>query len=283
MTYFGFLALFLLPPLFLLLVVSWQDHRIGREVPPNFRTWSPRVVILAHIVVAVLYTTPWDNYLVATRVWWYDPDLVTGILIGWVPIEEYTFFVLQTLLSGLWIVYLMRHTQLWHNPFYENVSQNRKQRGRWMVFALLFLIWIVSIGLLTFGQKSSAYLALELGWALPPILFQIWFGGDILWRYRRLVTVGIAVPTIYLCLGDAIAIGAGTWTISPTQSTGLMVGNLPIEEILFFLITNTLVVFGMVLVMAKESRNRAPRQLIDWLDRLLQPTPPMIQSQRTAN
>ena len=52
-------------------------------------------------MVAVLYTTPWDNYLVATGVWWYDPHLVAGLVLGWVPIEEYTFFILQTLAMGL--------------------------------------------------------------------------------------------------------------------------------------------------------------------------------------
>ena len=30
-------------------------------------------------MIAVVYTTHWDNYLVATRVWWYDPALVSGI------------------------------------------------------------------------------------------------------------------------------------------------------------------------------------------------------------
>jgi lycopene cyclase domain-containing protein len=59
-----------------------------------------------HVVIALVYTTPWDNYLVATNVWWYDPELVTGIVIGWVPIEEYTFFILQPILGGLWIFFL---------------------------------------------------------------------------------------------------------------------------------------------------------------------------------
>ena len=65
--------------------------------------------ILAHIIAAVVWTTPWDNYLVATGVWYYNPDLVTGVTLGWVPIEEYTFFILQTLLTGLWVLWLARH------------------------------------------------------------------------------------------------------------------------------------------------------------------------------
>ena len=60
------------------------------------------------VLIAVAYTTPWDNYLVATNVWWYDESLVTGLKLGWVPIEEYTFFVLQTLMTGLWTLAVMQ-------------------------------------------------------------------------------------------------------------------------------------------------------------------------------
>ena len=60
-----------------------------------------RVAALLMIsLVAVLYTTIWDNYLVSNRIWWYDPNLVTGITLGWVPIEEYLFFILETFLVG---------------------------------------------------------------------------------------------------------------------------------------------------------------------------------------
>jgi len=62
--------------------------------------------MLALIGLSVLYTTPWDNYLVATRVWYYDPALVLNAIIGYVPIEEYTFFILQTILTGLFTLWL---------------------------------------------------------------------------------------------------------------------------------------------------------------------------------
>ena len=66
-----------------------------------------------HVLLAVVYTTPWDNYLVATGVWYYDPQLVSGIVLGWVPIEEYTFFVLQTILTSLVLLFVARR---WHGP-----------------------------------------------------------------------------------------------------------------------------------------------------------------------
>jgi lycopene cyclase domain-containing protein len=62
--------------------------------------------LLGLAVVAVVYTTPWDNYLVATGVWYYDPRLVLNFIIGHVPIEEYAFFVAQTFLTGLFGLWL---------------------------------------------------------------------------------------------------------------------------------------------------------------------------------
>ena len=109
MTYFGFLLRFLFIPVVLLLVWAWRDARRGRQVAPVWRSWSAVSALLLHVLIAVLYTTPWDNYLVATRVWWYDPALVTGIVIGWVPIEEYTFFIMQPILAGVWLLTLLRY------------------------------------------------------------------------------------------------------------------------------------------------------------------------------
>ena len=62
MTYFGFLARFLLPPLAILIALTWWDRRRGRPQPAALNAWPPLAVIAAHVVVAVLYTTPWDNY-----------------------------------------------------------------------------------------------------------------------------------------------------------------------------------------------------------------------------
>jgi lycopene cyclase domain-containing protein len=88
-------------------------------------------------------------------------------------------------------------------------------------------------------------------------MLQLFFGADILWRYRRAVLVGMFGPTIYLAAADALAIGAGIWTINPAQSLHLLIGGvLPVEEFIFFLLTNTLIVFGVTLSIAPESRQR---------------------------
>ncbi len=249
MTYLGFLAIFLGLPLLALVLLTARDARRHREWFTGYAGRLAAVALLAHIAIAVVYTTPWDNYLVATGVWWYDPARVVGVTLGWVPLEEYLFFVLQTLVSGLLLFALARRLP---------VGTVRNARA-WRVLSLLAVasVWVVSADILASGWQPGTYLGLELVWALPPIALQLAVGADILWAQRRRVLAALLGLTLYLCAADALAIGAGVWTIDPAQSLDLRVGGvLPVEEIIFFLLTNTLVVFGLTLTVAPETRAR---------------------------
>lgn len=106
-----------------------------------------------------------------------------------------------------------------------------------------------------FGHAT--YLVLELGWALPVILLQIALGWRELWAHRTAWFGATAASTVYLCLADRLAIGDGIWHIAPDRSTGILIGGLPLEEAVFFLLTNLLVVQAMLLFMAPSMRARA--------------------------
>jgi lycopene cyclase domain-containing protein len=244
MTYFGFLIRFIGIPLVMLAVLTWWDFRQGRREPAALRRQPGWLAIALHIIAAVVWTTPWDNYLVATGVWYYDPALVTGITLGWVPIEEYTFFVVQTLLTGMWLLWLAR--RLRPSP----VPAPARPRLRVVAVGAAGIIWLAAVGLGLSQWAPGTYLALEVGWLLPPIILQLAVGADLLWHHRRLVLPALIVPWLYLSAADFLAIGWGTWTIAPSRSTGIMIGGvLPVEEVLFFLLTNMLIVFGMTLFM----------------------------------
>ena len=255
MTYFGFLLLFIGPPLAVLAALNWRARH--QPFPARLHAFQPLSVILAHVLVALIYTTPWDNYLVATNVWWYDPALVTGLTLGWVPIEEYTFFIVQTLMTGLWLLWLARKVLT-------NQGEIRSRPAlRWGATLILGIFWLASAIILAAGWQPGTYLALILVWALPPIMLQTAFGADLLWGYRRLVLPGFIVPALYLSLADTFAIRAGTWTIDPAQTTGLhFPGGLPLEEFVFFLVTNLLISFGTTLVLARESQERVSPQVL---------------------
>jgi lycopene cyclase domain-containing protein len=254
MTYFGFLLRFLIVPILILLGVLVWDRRRGRDTAVSLQSWPLWSAIGLHVLIALLYTTPWDNYLVATRVWWYDPALVTGITLGWVPIEEYTFFILQPILGGLWLAFLARRLKPISRDSELPITDHRLQV--WSV-ALLGVVWLVTAVILIVDWNPGTYLALELVWALPPIALQLGFGADILWRHRRLVFLSIVPLTLYLSFADALAINWGTWTIDPAQSLNIYLGGvLPIEEFIFFLLTNVLITFGITLVLAEASHRR---------------------------
>ena len=113
------------------------------------------------------------------------------------------------------------------------------------------IIWLGAVAIWLAGWQPGTYLGLELGWMLPPIILQLAVGADVLWHQRRLVAPALLPPMLYLVVADALAIGSGTWTIAPAQSTGVMLGGvLPLEELIFFGLTNVLIVFGMMLFLA---------------------------------
>lgn len=265
MTYFSFLLRFLVIPIFLFLVVTYWDGKANKQIRGFRAGRAVWVAIGIHILLAVVYTTPWDNYLVATGVWYYNPELVTGLVIGYVPIEEYTFFVLETILAGLWWWFLAHRL----SPPPKEFTSNRIPV--YLSTSLLAILWFASTYLFFFGAEEWTYLSIILFWALPPILLQVLFGADILWHYRKLVIWSILVPSLYLSLTDILALTDTTWSISPTQTTGILFfGILPLEEVLFFFITNVLIAFGVTLLLANVSQERLAeirKQFQAWKER----------------
>lgn len=250
MTYFGFLLRYLVLPLGALLVALGWVRRDGRRLPDRLQGGSPLAAIALTAAIAVAYTTPWDNYLVASGVWDYDPGLVAGVILGYVPLEEYLFFVLQTALTGLVLVLLgHRASQL---------AALARWAGRARIGASLAIggLWLWACLALGVDGSNTRYLALLLAWGLPPIALQMAFGADLLWQERRLVIPALLLPTAFLTLADLTAVSAGTWAFNPDLILGLSLGPLPLEEIAFFLVTNTLIVFSTTLLVSKTSRAR---------------------------
>jgi lycopene cyclase domain-containing protein len=268
MTYFGFLFRFLLIPILVFLAITYWDNKNNRQIRGFRNGRAVWIAIAVHIALAVIYTTPWDNYLVATGVWFYNPSLVTGKLIGYVPIEEYTFFVLETILSGLWWWFLARRLTPLLMGEGPGARENFKPNKRlvYLSACVLVFLWLIFTYLFFFGAPRWTYLSITLFWALPAILPQLLFGADILWHYRKLVCWGIFIPAMYLSLMDIVALSDTTWSISKAQTTGILFfGILPLEEVVFFFITNVLIINGMTLLLANLSQERfvAMKQTIE--------------------
>lgn len=251
MTYFVFLLRFLVIPIFIFLVFTYFDNKKNKPMLGFSNGRAVWIAILIHVILAVTYTTPWDNYLVATGVWFYNPDLVTGILIGYVPIEEYTFFVLETLLSGLWWWFLARRISQPKEEFKPN------KQIVYLCASFLAFAWLLFTYIFFSDNKPLTYLSITLFWALPAIFPQILYGADILWHHRKLVFWSIFAPGAYLSLMDIVALTDTTWSIAKDQTTGsLFFGILPLEEVVFFFITNILITFGMTLLLSDIGKQR---------------------------
>ncbi len=273
LTYGQFLALFLLPPitgLILLTLRDQRDQRDRRAAGPTekreqgVRGVSRRLLLAGLVVVAMLYTIPWDNHLIAQGVWSYDPSRVSGITLGQIPLEEILFFPLQTLLVGLWVFWLTPRIMPGRRDT-RDVARARAHLApisgapitRWVAVVAVGVLWLTSLVILLRGWRAGTYLGWELAWALPPLALQLGLGADLLWRRRWLLLAALLPAVGYLAAADAVAIHAGIWTIALRQSLGALVGGvLPLEELIFFLLTTALIVAGLVLGEDLELRKR---------------------------
>ncbi len=96
MTYLQFHLAFNLPALVLLL---WLTHRRIRAVHAKW--------IAALCGIVLVATTPWDNWAVYRHIWDFDWQRVTPVVVplggvAWhLPMEEYAFFLIETVLVAL--------------------------------------------------------------------------------------------------------------------------------------------------------------------------------------
>jgi lycopene cyclase domain-containing protein len=158
---------------------------------------------------------------------------------------------LETILSGLWWWFLARRLA---EP--KEIFQSSKT-ARIIASGILFILWVIFTALFFSDNQPITYLSITLFWAFPAIFPQLLYGADILWHQRKLVLLGVLVPAVYLSLMDIIALTDTTWSIAKNQTTGILFfGILPLEEVVFFFITNILVVFGMTLLLSSIGQQR---------------------------
>jgi len=91
-TYARFLGLFVVVPI---LASAWLLRGNLRQ-----GGFGPMALLLLVVYAA---TTPWDNAAVARGLWEFDDARTWGVRLLYLPVEEYLFFGLQTVLTGLWV------------------------------------------------------------------------------------------------------------------------------------------------------------------------------------
>lgn len=198
------------------------------------------------ITIAVVSTIPWDSYLVRHKIWTYPPNAIIGPTLFSIPAEEVFFFIIQTYNTTL--LYLILNKPIFH-PNYLNSAKLPKGQGvQWNVGQLI-LAGFVMVGMgLVFRGDEGTYLGLIIAWAGPFALLLWSLSSQFLIALPLSSTlVPIAIPTFYLWLVDTLALKRGTWVIESGTKLGIHLWDgLEIEEAVFFLATNVLIVFGLV-------------------------------------
>lgn len=109
-------------------------------------------------------------------------------------------------------------------------------------------------------MSHPLYLPFLLGWALPVLALQWLAGGRHLWRLRQRWLWVVLALGAYLSLADGVAIAAGIWRFDRPSLLGLWFGPVPLEEVLFYVLTAAMVVQGYVIAWAAWDERAALRQ-----------------------
>jgi len=225
--YLTFHLIFTLPLLVVLAVVYLRERLYLDDPSP----WGMVVVG----VIALVYTTPWDSYMIRREVWGYGDGRVFVRFLE-VPLGEYLFFVLQPLVVGLWLYLLLARTET-------------RPSGGWTPRYILVTAGVGVTGLGWWWARGTEtfYIGMVLVWAGPVLALQWAYGGHHIVRNAGVVAAAVFPPTVYFASVDRFAIENGIWMLSDELTTGMKFLGLPVEEGAFFLVTNLLVVQGIIL------------------------------------
>lgn len=242
MTYLRFHLIFNLPLLALLAVLNAPVSVMEGEAT------AFGLVLLAVMV----FTTPWDNFAAKWGIWGF-PREKYSLRIGYLPVEEYAFFLLQSVNVMLAIRSLFRFFPDWQTGQETEIS-------KWTLICLTASVvpWvIIAVQLRWLRRKAGPRVnyAVHLAWFLPVIYAQWILAPPLFWRHAGLLTLVTMAFGIYYTLADLAAVRAGTWFFDEKQITGVkLAGVLPWEELSFFFLTSLLVAQSYLLLLPGDLR-----------------------------
>lgn len=99
-------------------------------------------------------------------------------------------------------------------------------------------------------MRHFAYLGVLLGCLVCALWLEPVLRVNVLRRWRRLLLTLLPVVVVF-ALWDLAAIAAGHWTFDPEQTTGILLpGDLPLDELLFFVVVPICTILGFEAVRA---------------------------------
>jgi lycopene beta-cyclase len=242
MTYLRFHLIFNLPLLILLAALSGMAPWTIEEAE------ALGLVLLA----VMIFTAPWDNLAAKWGIWGF-PREKYSLRLGHLPVEEYAFFLLQSMNVMLAVRALFRFFPDWQ-------TGQETELGEWTLICLAVSVipWIfVAVQLRWLRRKAGPRVnyAVHLAWFLPVIYAQWILAPPLFWGHAGLLVLVTAAFGVYYTLADLAAVRAGTWFFDEKQITGVKLGGiLPWEEIAFFFLTSLLVAQSYLLLLPSDFR-----------------------------
>ncbi|KAI9674049.1 MAG: hypothetical protein M1829_003892 [Trizodia sp. TS-e1964] len=211
------------------------------------------------IGIAFFSTLPWDAYLIHRKIWSYPSNAILGPTLLSIPAEELFFFVVQTYITSF--LYFILSKPTFHPPYllWKIDPKTVGDTSRFCVpsrelraYKTLGQCALAAVTLagasMIWNGGTAVYLGLILVWAGPFALFLWSLAYQFILALPYTSTIApIAVPSLYLWIIDTLALKRGTWVIESGTKLGLHLWDgLEIEEAVFFVATNTLIVFGLL-------------------------------------
>ncbi len=203
-------------------------------------------VVLLILGIVFVFTSPWDNYAVAKGIWGF-PDGRYLFRVGWLPVEEYAFFAVQSLQVMLLCAGLRGLTVDAESALATRALQDAWAQTMvpWGLCGVLLVVWALLGWRLggRFGNGTRFHYAWHLFYWMLPVLALQWLIAYPLLSGAWVSLVGSALAVgLYLSLADFVAIRLGIWHFDEKQITGFRFGGqMPWEEAAFFFVTSFLV------------------------------------------
>ncbi len=246
MTYSQFHLIFTLPLAVLLAVAA-------SFLAPAAYSISGLQGQLLVLLAVVVFTTPWDNFAAACGIWGFPKGRYL-MKIGWLPVEEYAFFIIQSIIvmffCALAIALLPERSSLHEVDINDPVLLTAGG-----VFLLGWLVAGISLRRLPRIIRSLHYAWHLLFWFLPLIGLQWVIAWPILAPRWDILLAATVVVGGYLSWADWMAIQRGIWFFDHGQTTGKNIARgMPWEEAAFFFLTSLLVAQSYLMLVPEGLR-----------------------------
>jgi lycopene cyclase domain-containing protein len=242
MTYLRFHLIFNLPLLVVLAAITGPLPWFGGEFT------SAGLVLLA----VMIFTSPWDNLAAKWGIWGF-PREKYSLRIGYLPVEEYAFFILQS------VNVMLAMRALFHFvPDWQTGQETPIGKDAFICLVASIVPWLfILIQMRWLRRKGGPCVnyAIHLAWFLPVIYTQWVLAPFLFLAHARMLSVIMLGFGVYYTLADLAAVSSGTWYFDEKQITGVkLAGLLPWEEIAFFFLTSLLVAQSYLLLLPSDLR-----------------------------